>query len=147
MSKYPEHLILANKVYNLSVSQPPQSSNRAFHRGLVDLHVEGENPLSKSDKWKTLLGISEELYVDYPGFKQDIPLKWVLFRFLSHHVRTNSVHILSGQEGEVLTTMNLRDYLGKEVTDDEAAQMLRVILRSWIRVFPEINIRLVEYAL
>lgn len=144
MSKYPEHLILSNKVYNLSVSSTRPNSGRAFDRGLVDLCVKGENPLSSFDKWRTSLGMSEELYKDYTGFGQTIPLEWVLFRFLSHHVRTNSVDILAGSGGEVLTEANFNDYLGKEVTDNEAEQMLRVILRSWVHVFSGKNIRLYE---
>ena len=143
MTEYPKHLILSNKVYDLSVF-PANNSSRAFNRGLIDFHVEGENPLSNLDKWKTLLGMSEELSWDYRGFKQPIPLEWILFRFLSHYVRTNSVHILAGPGGEVLTTINFKDSLGKQITDDETEQMLRIILRSWVRVFPGKNIRLYE---
>ncbi|MCF6154676.1 MAG: hypothetical protein E3K36_05370 [Candidatus Brocadia sp.] len=88
--------------------------------------------------------MSEELYEDYPGFRQAIPLEWVLFRFLSHYVRTNSVHILAGTGGEVLTTTTFNDYLGRVITDNEAEQMLRVILMSWVRVFPSENITLYE---
>lgn len=142
MSEYPKHLILSNKVYNLSVF--PANGSRAFNRDLIDFHVAGENPLSNSDKWRTILGASAELYKDYPGFRQAIPLEWVLFRFLSHHVRTNSVHILAGSGGEVLTTTTFKDYLGRVITDNEAEQMLRIILRSWVRVFPGKNITLYE---
>lgn len=52
MPEYPKHLILSNKVYNLSVF--PANGSRAFNRGLIDFHVTGENPLSNSDKWSTL---------------------------------------------------------------------------------------------
>lgn len=128
MTEYPKHLILSNKVYNLSVF-PANNSSRAFNRGLIDFHVEGQNPLSNLDKWKTLLGMTEELSWDYPGFKQPIPLEWILFRFLSHYVRTNSTHILAGTGGEVLTTTTFKEYLGRVITDNEAEQMLRVILR------------------
>ncbi len=140
MAQFPSHLILSDKVYNLSVSKA--NGRRAFDRGLIDFRVEGVNPLSSSDKWKTLLGMSEELSWDYPSFKQSVPLEWVLFRFLSHYVRTNSVHILSGLGGEVLTTATFKDYLGREMADNDAEQILRVILGSWVRVFPEENIAL-----
>ena len=145
MSKFPEHLILSNKVYNLSVYPLLTNSNRAFCRRLNDFYVKGTNPLSSSDRWETTLGVSKEFSEDdYPGYKQSIPFEWILFRFLCHHVRTNSVHILAGSGGEVLTEYNFKDYLGKEVTDNEAEQMLRVILRSWIHVFPKKNITLYE---
>ena len=143
MSEYPKHLVLSNKVYNLSVF-PANNSSRAFNRDLIDFHVEGENPLSNTDKWKTLLGMSTELDEDYLAFRQAVPLKWVLFRFLSHYVRTNSVHILAGAGGEVITTTTFKDYLGRVITDNEAEQMLHIILRSWVRVFPEKNITLYE---
>ncbi|GAN32408.1 hypothetical protein BROSI_A0922 [Candidatus Brocadia sinica JPN1] len=34
--------------------------------------------------------------------------------------------------------------MGRVITDNEAEQMLRVILRSWVRVFPRENITLYE---
>ncbi|MDY6912300.1 MAG: hypothetical protein SVM79_08100, partial [Chloroflexota bacterium] len=135
MEQFPEYLILPDRVYGLSVSSA--NGDRAFDRGLVDFHVEGRNPLSNSDMWRTLLGMSEELSWDYPSFKQSIPLKWLLFRFLYHHVRGNSIDVLSGSGGEVLATTTFRDYLGRETSDDSAEQILRVILVSWIRTFPE----------
>lgn len=76
----PKHLILGDRVYQLSVSLA-QNSDRAFHRDLVDFRVEGTNPRIPSDKWRTLLGMSEELYSDYPSFRIQIPLEWILFRF------------------------------------------------------------------
>src|SRR4030042_1499348 len=135
MDQFPEHLILPDRVYQLAVSGA--NGHRAFMRGLVDFHVKGINPLSTSDTWSTLLGMSEELHEDYPSFKQSIPLTWLLFRFLYHHVRSNSLDILSGHGGEVLTTKTFQDYLGREPGDHSAEQILRAILGSWVRVFPE----------
>lgn len=135
MEQFPEHLILPDKVYQLSVSRA--NGGRAFDRGLVDFYVKGINPLSASDTWSTLLGMSEELYEDYPSFKQSIPLNWLLLRFLCHHVRSNSLDILSGHGGEVLTTKTFQDYLGREPSDHNALQILLVILGSWVRAFPE----------
>jgi len=139
-SKFPNHLILSDKVYKLSIIK--KDSHRAFDRFLTDYFVEGVNLLSNSDKWKTLLGASHEVYEDYPSFKQIVPFEWVLIRFLYHHVRTNSVHILSGPGGEVLATTNFKDYLGRRITDAEVEEVLRIILRSWVCVFPEENIAL-----
>lgn len=145
MLKYPKHLILSNKVYNLKVSPLPTNSDRAFYRRLNDFYVVGINPLSSSDRWETHLGVSEKFSKDdYAGYEQPIPFEWTLFRFLSHHVRANSVDSLDGPGGEVLAERNFKGYLGKEVTDNEAEQMLRVILRSWVRVFPEEVITLYE---
>ena len=136
LNKTPKHLILEDRVYNLSVSLA-QNSDRAFNRGLVDYRVEGTNPLTPSDKWRTLLGMSEEIYHDYPGFRIQIPLEWILFRFLCHHVRANSIHVLKGPGGQVLMTTSFQTYLGSIIADEQADEMLRTVLISWVRAFPK----------
>ena len=132
----PGHLILSDKVYKLNVL-PPITGGRAFNRGLIDFRVEGLNPLDSRDRWNTLLGMSEELSDDYPSFRLSIPLEWLVFRFLCHHVRTNSIHILSGPGGEVLKTTNFKDYIGNRTDDDLAEEILRTILSSWVRTIPQ----------
>ena len=132
----PSHLILSDKVYQLNISRPI-TGGRAFNRGLIDFGVEGLNPLDSKDRWTTLLGMSEELSDDYPSFRLSIPLEWPLFRFLCHHVRTNSIHILSGPGGEVLKTTNFQDYIGNKTDDDRAEEILRTILSSWVRTIPQ----------
>ena len=132
----PKHLILSDRIYILSVSFAHKSI-RAFDRMLVDFRVEGFNPISTSDEWHTLLGMSRELFDDYPSFRIPIPLEWLLFRFLCHHVRTNSVHILSGPGGEVLKTTTIKSYLGNVVDDEQADEILKTVLSSWVRALPE----------
>jgi hypothetical protein len=136
LNKTPKHLILEDRVYQLSVSLA-QNSDRAFNRGLVDFRVEGTNPLTPSDKWRTLLGMSEEIYHDYPGFNIQIPLEWILFRFLCHHARSNSIHVLKGPGGQVLMTTSFQAYLGSVIADEQADEMLRTVFSSWVRAFPE----------
>ena len=140
MTNIPTYLILPDKVYVLTTEKA--TGGRAFDRMLIDYLVEGTNPLSDSDTWRTRLGISRELSDDYPSFKEPVPLEWILFRFLCHFVRTNSIHVLSGNNGQVLTTTNYKDYLGHDLSEKEADQMLRIILGSWVRVFPENEISL-----
>lgn len=135
MSNFPPHIILPDKVYSLSITQA--SDGRAFERILWDHFAEGRNVLNPKDTWRTRIGSSYELAEDYPSYKLSIPLEWLLIRFLTHHVRTNSVDIISGPGGEVLKSSNFKDYLGRETDDDEAEQSLRVILGSWIRAFPK----------
>ena len=142
MTKLPGHLILSDKIYELTASEA--TGGRAFDRDLLDYIVEGTNPLSDSDKWTTRLGMSTELVEDFPSFKEDVPLEWILFRFLCHFVRTNSIRILSGNNGQVLTTTNYKDYLGHEPPEKESDQILRSVLVSWIRVFPEKSISLCD---
>ena len=142
MANLPQYLILSDKVYELTVSRA--TGGRAFDRDLIDYIVNGINPLSASDKWTTRLGMSSELEEDFPSLKEDIPLEWILFRFLCHFVRTNSIRILSGNNGQVLTTTNYKDYLGHELPEKTADQMLRVVLGSWVRVFPEKSISLCD---
>ncbi len=142
MSQFPHHLILFDRVYNVSVSKA--NGDRAFFRGLIDFRVTGVNPLNSSDSWETLIGMTDELSYDYPSFKQSIPLEWILFRFLSHYVRTNSVHILSSRGGEVLSTKTFKNYLGREIADIDAEKILHIVLGSWVRVFPDKSIALCD---
>jgi hypothetical protein len=139
----PNHLILSDRVYELDFSAA-SSSSRAFNRGLIDYSVEGVNPLNTRDRWHTLVGMSEELGADYSGFRVDIPLRWLLFRFLCHHVRTNSIHILSGLGGDVLTTATFQNYVGDTPEAKQAEDILRTGLLSWVRTLPEQEVKLVD---
>lgn len=139
----PKYFILSDRVYKLDFS-PYRNSSRAFNRGLIDYNVKGVNPITISDKWETLVGVSEELAEDYAGFRMNIPLRWLLFRFLCHYVRTNSVHVLSGPGGEVLTTKTYENYVGSSSEANQAEFILRTVLTSWIRTLPENAVRLVD---
>lgn len=143
MHEFPDHLILPGKVYSLSFQR--LKGGRAFDRMLVDFGVVGQNPLDEKDGWRTRLGATKELFDDYPSFKEAVPLEWLLVRFLMHHVRSNSVHILSGSGGEVLNTRNYRDFLGYNANDDEAEAVLTGILNSWIGTFPDKLVTLSEF--
>jgi hypothetical protein len=129
----PGYLILSDKVYKLDSRST--STERAFDRDLVDFIVDAQNPLDAGDKWRTIVGMSWEFSIDHYG-KLPIPIEWVVFRFLCHHVRTNSIHILKGPGGEVLTESNFRDYLGKTTDNFLADEILRIVLISWVRTFP-----------
>ena len=142
MNGIPKYIVLPDKVYALTAESA--EGGRAFDRGLVDYLVKGRNPMSDADTWGTRLGMGRELSDDYPSFKEEVPIEWVLFRFLCHFVRTNSVHVLSGNSGQVLTSTSYKDYLGRERAEKYADQMLRAILGSWVRVLPEKTISLAD---
>jgi hypothetical protein len=142
MNGIPKYLVLPDKVYALTVNRA--DGGRAFDRMLVDYFVEGINPMSDTDTWGTRLGMSRELWDDYPSFKEAVPIEWVLCRFLCHFVRTNSVHVLSGNSGQVLTSSSYKDYLGHELAEEDADLMLRTIFVAWVRVFPEKTISLAD---
>lgn len=135
-TQIPKHLILADKVYTLTASQPSDRTERAFMRGLIDFGVSGHNSQAISDSWHTLLGISEELFQDYFGYRISVPIEWLLFRFLAHHVRTNSVETINGKGGEVLKTTTFKSYLGNSTDAEQAQEILKVILSSWVSTFP-----------
>lgn len=135
----PQHLILEHKVYELKVFNAGETG-RAFDRLLVDYGVNATNPVIESDNWQTQLGVSRELYEDFPSYKLDIPITWVLFRFLCHHVRTNSIDVLSGRGGQVLLTSNFKEFLG--TSQDDSDDILATVLISWIGAFPENPIQL-----
>ena len=142
MNKFPQHLVLPDKVYVLTTETA--NIGRAFDRDLVDYLVKGINPQSNADTWNTRLGMSLELSMDYANRGEAVPVEWVLFRFLCHFVRTNSIRVLDGNNGQVLTSTSYKDYLGHEPAENDADQMLRVILGAWVRVFPEKTISLAD---
>jgi hypothetical protein len=128
MTDIPTYLILPDKVYVLTAEKA--TGGRAFDRELIDYLVEGANPLSDSDTWRTRLGMSRDLSDDYPSFKEPVPLGWVLFRFLCHFVRTNSIHILSGNNGQVLTSTSYKDYLGHDLPEKDSDHTLEITRKS-----------------
>jgi hypothetical protein len=140
-SKFPDYLILSDKVYKLDISSASRKG-RAFDRGLVDFGVTGTNPLDSRDNWVTLLGMSEELYEDYPSYRLPIPFEWILFRFLCHHVRTNYIDSLKGPGGEVLTTNIYQNYTGIKIDDAQAEEILRTVLSCWVRTLPNQEVKL-----
>lgn len=142
MSEFPKHIIMPDKIYLLSIA--PETGGRAFERVLKDYCFELENPIKPNDVQQGRLGASRQLADDYQSYRVSVPLEWLLARFLSHYVRTNSVHILSGPGGEVLKSTNFKDYLGKQTDDDNLEQTLRMILGSWVRVLPKEEITLGE---
>ena len=142
MNGIPKYLVLPDKVYALTAKRT--DGGRAFDRMLVDYFVEGRNPMSDSDTWTTRLVMSRELFDDYPSFKEVVPIEWVIFRFLCHFVRTNSIHVLSGNSGQVLTSENYKDYLGHEPAEKDADLMLQTIFGAWVRVLPEKTISLTD---
>ncbi|MGB9591134.1 MAG: hypothetical protein ACPL1K_01300 [Candidatus Kryptoniota bacterium] len=139
-SDFPKFIILPDKIYSLSITKT--NSNRAFQRDLIDYHVKGENALIPSDTWKTLLGLTLELSENYQSYNLPIPIEWILIRFLTHYVRTNSVDVISGPGGDVLYTKNFGEYLGTMTADSETENILRIVLNSWVRVFPKESVAL-----
>ena len=91
ITDFPSYIITPEKVYKLSIEE--QDSRRAFDRYLIDFHIMGENPVDGSDDFSTLVGMSRELYDDYPSFHIPIDLGWILIRFLSQHIQTNSLNL------------------------------------------------------
>jgi hypothetical protein len=74
------------------------------------------------------------------GYRESIQLPWLLGRFLCDHIRSNTLHLLDGEEGEVLTFKNYKKYLGQETSFQETRQILNSIMQSWIRTFPKENL-------
>jgi hypothetical protein len=135
MLRFPNLLILPNKVYSLSIKKI--DSKRASDRFLIDHAASGVNFLDPLDKWTTFLGVSREFYEDYVFYKLGIPLAWLLVRFIHNHVRSNSLDLLSRDDGQVLTSANFEELLGQEIADAEAEEQLRTLLISWARVHPK----------
>ena len=136
MSDFPKHLILPHKVYTLLFSDRI-TGGRAFDRELADFLVELKNPSDPKDKVTTYLGTSRELFDDYPSFRLPVPIEWILGRFLAHHVRSNTLDLISGANGDVLKTTTFKSYLGQlDIDDTEVDEVLFDLLSSWVRVFP-----------
>lgn len=134
MLRFPNLLILPDKVYSLSIEE--LNSKRASDRFLIDHTVRGVNFSDPLDAWMTSLAVSKEFLEDYGLYKLKIPLEWLLIRFLRHHVETDSLNLLSTDDGQVLTSANFKEYLGREFASEAAEEILRTLLKSWAGVHP-----------
>lgn len=135
MLRLPNLLIWPDKVYGLTVEE--SDSKRAADHFLIDYEVKGVNFSDPFDKWTASLGISKEFLEDYALYKLNVPASWLLIRFLNNHVKADSLDLLSGDGGQVLTSSNFSECLGQEVSENEAEELLRNLLRSWARVHPK----------
>ena len=57
-------------------------------------------------------------------------------RFLRHHVEKDSLNLLSTDDGQVLTSSNFKEYVGREFASTEAEEILRTLIQSWAGVHP-----------
>jgi len=55
-------------------------------------------------------------------------------------IQLNTLHLLDGEGGEVLTFKNYKKYLGEETSFQETSQVMNSIMQSWIRTFPKENL-------
>jgi len=136
MFNFPRYLIFPDKIYILSVLHQTEL-DRAFERDLIDYLVELKNPMDPADAQSLLLGMAKNLV---QGYRERIPIEWVLCRFLCDHVRSNSLQLMHGRNGEVLNFKNYKKYLGPATSDAETKQTLSYIFNSWIRTFPHENL-------
>lgn len=134
MLRLPNLLILPDKVYGLNIVV--SDSKRASDRFLLDHEVQGVNFSDPFDKWTASLGVSREFLEDYALYKLKVPAEWILIRFLNNHIKTDSLELLSGDDGKVLTSSNFKECLGHEFSPAEAEETLRILLQSWARVHP-----------
>lgn len=136
MFNFPRHLIFPDKVYNFSFIYQ-SGVGRAALWDLTDYLVELKNAVKESDSHKLFLGVSNALVL---GYRERVPIEWVLCRFLCDHVRSNSHHLLDGLNNDFLNFKNYKKYLGDVTSDEEINKTLRYIFDSWIRTFPKGNL-------
>jgi hypothetical protein len=135
MLRFPNLLILPDKVYSLSIEEV--NSKRASDRFLIDHRVRGVNFSDPFDAWMTSLAVSKEFLEDYGLYKLKMPPEWLLIRFLRHHAETDSLSLLSSDDGQVLTSSNFREYVGREFTSTEAEEILRTLIQSLAGAHPK----------
>jgi hypothetical protein len=133
MFNFPRYLIFPDKVYIFSVLHQSYVG-RAINRDLIDYLVELKNPMDGSDQKKLFLGTANSLVL---GYRERVPLEWLLCRFLCDHILSNSLQLLDGNNGEVLNFRNYKKYLGQPTNDAEIKQVLSYIFTSWVRTLPQ----------
>ncbi len=133
MFNFPRYLIFPDKIYILSILHQSYVG-RAVHRDLTDYLIELKNPMDESDQRKLFLGMANNLVL---GYRERVPLEWILCRFLCDHIRSSSLQLLDGNDGEVLNFKNYKKYLGQPTNDAEVKQVLSQIIASWVQIFPQ----------
>jgi hypothetical protein len=136
MFNFPRHLIFSDKVYILSVIHQ-SGVGRAIHRDLTDYVVEIRNAENESDSHRLFLGVANALAL---GYRERVPIEWILCRFLCDHIWFNSCHLLDGINDDFLNFKNYKKYLGEVISDEEINKTLSYIFASWIRIFPKGNL-------
>jgi|MudIll2142460700_1097286.scaffolds.fasta_scaffold1053631_1 hypothetical protein len=132
MLNFPRYLIFPDKIYILTILHQ-SDVERANERNLIDYRIELKNPADGSDSFTLLLGVTRGFAV---GYRNTIPLEWLLTRFLCDHIRANTIRLLDGKNGEVLTYKTHKKYLGVATSQEAIHETLFKIFHSWMVTFP-----------
>ncbi|MEQ1903459.1 MAG: hypothetical protein ABL888_04680 [Pirellulaceae bacterium] len=127
---FPRYCIAGQHVFELAFA--PKDTSRAFNRDLVDFQVELTDVVAEKTSG-TLVALSSELDQDYKSFKQPVPIRWLLARFLMHHVAAGDHNTLAKPDGPALLTTTYTSYLGESLPDEVADTAVIRVLQSFLR--------------
>lgn len=134
------YLISTQGVFEISIRELGEKTTRAFERMLVDYEVVAINIENPEDRKRAIVGVSRELFDDFPSIKVPVSLDLLLLRFFVEHLEFGSLEDLSSPGGTVLLHSNYKTYLGAEVDDPEADITIRGKFRDAVRTKPDNNI-------
>gem|GEM_PF-862889 len=130
IAEFPRYGVAGQYVFTLAFA--PEKTSRAFNRDLVDFGVKLTDVIAGQTN-RTFVAMSSELAEDYSAFKQPTPLRWLLARFLVHHIAAGDHPTLEKTDGPVLMTTNYSSYLGETLPDDLADNAVIRVLQSYLR--------------
>ena len=127
---FPAYAVADQRVFALSFTQA--NTTRAFNRDLVDFRVDFKDVVSSWTS-NTFVGMSSELAQDYRTSRKSVPLKWLIARFLVHHIAASDQATIAKSDGPVLMTTTYSAYLGESLQDELSDEAVVQVLQSWVR--------------
>ncbi len=80
------YLISTQGVFEISIRELGEKTTRAFERMLVDYEVVAINMENPEDRKRAIVGVSRELFADFPSIKVPVSLDLLLLRFFVEHL-------------------------------------------------------------
>lgn len=135
MTELPQYLIVEGRVYELKGWEPV--STGGAHR--VAFRVWGVNVADEKDQLFGVPSATDHVYVPY---EQDpppeIPLPWLLLRFLRKHVIDGTVEELKRiNSPPCLRSGNIAEFEGRDATAQEVRELIRPVFETWATHFPD----------
>jgi hypothetical protein len=134
IADFPRYGVAGQHLFELAFTS--EETSRAFDRDLVDFQVQLTDVVAKNTT-RTFVAMSSQLAEDYSTSKEPAPLRWLLARFLVHHIAAGDHPTLAKPNGPVLLTTTYSGYLGEslpdEVADTAVIRALQCFLRSGVR--------------
>ena len=89
----------------------------------ADFEVIVTNVEDPSESHRAVVGVSRQLYDDYPSYNVPVPLRLLVLRHFAYHLDSDRISEIFTPRRPSLDRSNYSDYLGLEIADHEVADI------------------------